>query len=226
MGAKLEDEANLVSLRPLSGHLSPASLRVPGDISSAAYFLVAGAVHDNARIVIRDCGVNPTRTGIIDVLRAMGARLEILNRRVEAGEPLADIVVESSDLKGVEIGGELIPRLVDELPVLAVAACYARGRTVIRNATELRVKESDRIATVSTELTRLGAVVEPLPDGMEIHGGRRLSGTEVSSHLDHRLAMSLGVAALIAKGKTTIKHATVARVSYPSFWQHMGQLSS
>ncbi|MFU8796734.1 MAG: 3-phosphoshikimate 1-carboxyvinyltransferase [Dehalococcoidia bacterium] len=226
MGARLEDDGNTVSLRPLSGHLAPVSLRVPGDISSAAYFLVAGTVHGNARIIIRDCGVNPTRTGIIDVLLAMGARLKLLNQRVEAGEPLADAVVESSDLKGVDIGGDLIPRLIDEIPVLAVAACSARGKTVIRGARELRVKESDRIATVSTELSRLGATIEALPDGMIVHGGKTLSGAEVSSHLDHRLAMTLGVAALIAKGKTTIKHANAARVSYPSFWQDMRQLSS
>jgi len=135
-------------------------------------------------------------------------------------------VVESSDLNGIEVGGDLIPRLIDEIPVLAVAGCFARGRTAIRNAGELRVKESDRIATVSRELSRLGASIEALPDGMIIHGGKTLSGADVSSHRDHRLAMSLGVAALVARGQTSIRYAHATQVSYPAFWQHVRQLSS
>jgi 3-phosphoshikimate 1-carboxyvinyltransferase len=226
MGASLESQGNSISLRPLSSPLVPLNLRVPGDISSAAYFLVAAAIHPNARIVIRGCGINPTRTGIIDILLAMGARLKIDNERLEAGEPLADIVVESSDLKGIEVGDDIIPRLIDEIPVLAIAGCVARGKTVIRDAGELRVKESDRIATVAGELSRLGAKIEPLPDGMVIYGGRPLSGTEVDSHFDHRLAMSLAVAGLIAKGETTIEHAQVAQVSYPAFWQTLLSLTS
>ena len=223
MGASLESQGNSISLLPLSSPLVPVNLRVPGDISSAAYFLVAGAIHPNARIMVRDCGINPTRTGIIDILLAMGAKLKIDNERLEAGEPLADIVVESSELKGIEVGGDIIPRLIDEIPVLAVAGCVAKGKTVIRDAGELRVKESDRIATVVSELSRLGAKIEPLPDGMVIYGDRPLSGTEVDSHFDHRLAMSLAVAGLIAKGETTIKHAQVAQVSYPAFWQTLQQ---
>jgi 3-phosphoshikimate 1-carboxyvinyltransferase len=224
MGASLESQGSSISLLPLSSPLVPVNLRVPGDISSAAYFLVAGAILHNAKIVIRDCGINPTRTGIIDTLLAMGAKLKIDNERLEAGEPLADIVVESSELKGIEVGGDIIPRLIDEIPVLAVAGCVAKGKTVIRNAEELRVKESDRIATVASELSCLGAKIEPLPDGMVIYGGRPLSGTEVDSHFDHRLAMSLAVAGLIAKGETTIKHAQVAQVSYPAFWQTLRQV--
>jgi 3-phosphoshikimate 1-carboxyvinyltransferase len=223
MGASLESQGNSISLLPLSSPLVPLTLRVPGDISSAAYFLVAGAIHPNARIVIRGCGINPTRTGIIDILIAMGARFKIDNKRLEAGETLADIVVESSELKGIEVGGDIIPRLIDEIPVLAVAGCVAKGKTVIRDARELRVKESDRIATVVGELSRLGAKIEPLPDGMVIYGGRPLSGTEVDSHFDHRLAMSLAVAGLVAKGETTIKHAQVVQVSYPAFWQTLQQ---
>jgi 3-phosphoshikimate 1-carboxyvinyltransferase len=226
MGASLESQGNSISLLPLSSPLVPVNLRVPGDISSAAYFLVAGAIHRNARIMIRDSGINPTRTGIIEILLAMGARLKIANKRPEASEPLADIVVESSELKGIEVGGDIIPRLIDEIPVLAVAGCVARGKTVIRDAGELRVKESDRIATVASELSRLGAKIEPLPDGMVIYGGRPLSGTEVDSHFDHRLAMSLAVAGLIAKGETTIKHAQVAQVSYPAFWQSLLSVTS
>jgi len=224
MGASLEIQGNSISLLPLSSPLVSIDLRVPGDISSAAYFLVAGAIHPNARITIRDSGINPTRTGIIDILLAMGARLKITNKRLEDSEALADIMVESSELKGIEIGGDIIPRLIDEIPVLAVAGCVARGKTIIRDAGELRVKESDRIATVASELSRLGARIEPLPDGMVIYGGRPLSGTEVDSHFDHRLAMSLAVAGLIAKGETTIKHAQAAQVSYPAFWQTVDQL--
>jgi len=225
MGASLESKGNSISVLPLTSPLQALSLRVPGDISSAAYFLVAAAIHPDARIVIRDCGINPTRTGIIDILLAMGARLKIDHERLEAGEPLADIVVESSELRGIEVGGDIIPRLIDEIPVLAVAGCVAKGKTVIRNAGELRVKESDRIATVVNELSRLGARIEPLADGMVIYGGRPLSGTEVDSHLDHRLAMSLAIAGLIAKRETTIKHAQVAEVSYPAFWQTLRQIT-
>ena len=226
MGASLESEGNSISLLPLSSPLISINLHVPGDISSAAYFLIAGAIHPSARIVIKDIGINPTRTGIIDILLAMGAKLKINNERLEAGEPLADIVVESSELNGIEVGGDIIPRLIDEIPVLAVAGCFAKGKTIIRDAGELRVKESDRIATVASELSRLGAKIEPLPDGMVIYGGRPLSGTEVDSHFDHRLAMSLAVAGLIAKGETTIKHAQAAQVSYPDFWQTLLSVTS
>jgi 3-phosphoshikimate 1-carboxyvinyltransferase len=225
MGATLESKGNSISVLPLNSPLTSLSMRVPGDISSAAYFLVAAAIHPNARIVIKDCGINPTRTGIIDILLAMGAKLKIDHERLEAGEPLADIVVESSELKGIEVGGDIIPRLIDEIPALAVAGCVARGKTVIKDAGELRVKESDRIATVVNELSRLGARIEPLPDGMAIYGGTPLSGTEVDSHFDHRLAMSLAIAGLTARGETTIKQAQVAQVSYPAFWQTLQQVT-
>jgi 3-phosphoshikimate 1-carboxyvinyltransferase len=225
MGASLESKGGSISLLPLNSPLTSLSMRVPGDISSAAYFLVAAAIHSDARIVIRDCGINPTRTGIMDILLAMGAKLKIDHERLEAGEPLGDIVVESSELKGIEVGGDIIPRVIDEIPVLAVAGCVARGKTVIRDAGELRVKESDRIATVVSELSRLGAKIEPLPDGMVIYGGTPLSGTEVDSHFDHRLAMSLAIAGLIATGETTIRHAQVAEVSYPAFWQTLQQIT-
>jgi 3-phosphoshikimate 1-carboxyvinyltransferase len=226
MGASLESQGNSVSLLPLGSPLVSANLCVPGDISSAAYFLVAGAIHRNARIVIKNCGINPTRTGIIEILLAMGAKLRMTNKHLEASEPSADIVVESSELKGIEVGGDIIPRLIDEIPVLAVAGCVAKGKTVIRDAAELRVKESDRIATVVGELSRLGAKIEPLPDGMIIYGGEALSGTKVDSHLDHRLAMSLAIAGLMAEGETTITHAQVAQVSYPTFWQSLLSVTS
>jgi 3-phosphoshikimate 1-carboxyvinyltransferase len=218
MGADLESDGNLISLNPLTSPLKAVSFIIPGDISSAAYFLVAGAIHPNARIAAKGCGINPTRTGIIDALLTMGAKLRIENERLNANEPVADIVVESSKLRGIEIGGEMIPRLIDEIPLLAVAGCFASGKTVIRGAAELRVKESDRVATVSRELAKMGAKIEELPDGMIIYGGKSLSGAEVDSHLDHRLAMSLAIAGLMAKGETVINHAQVAEVSYPSFW--------
>lgn len=226
MGANLEIRGDSISLLPLDSPLVATDFYVPGDISSAAYFLVAGAIHPNARIVVRNCGINPTRTGILDILAAMGARITMENEHPEASEPSADIVVESSELKGTEIGGHVIPRLIDEIPVLAVAACVAKGKTVIRDAGELTVKESDRIATVAGELSRLGARIEPLPDGMIIYGGRPLSGAEVDSHFDHRLAMSLAVAGLIAGGETTIRHARAAQVSYPAFWDTMASLTA
>jgi len=224
MGAYLESDGKLISLNPLASPLKAISFTIPGDISSAAYFLVAAAVHPDAQIVVRGCGVNPTRTGIIDALMAMGAKLRIENKRVTADEPVADIVVESSKLRGIEIDGEMIPRLIDEIPLLAVAGCFARGKTVIRGASELRVKESDRIATVSRELIKMGAKIEELPDGMIIYGGKSLTGTELDSHLDHRLAMSLAIAGLLAKGETVINHAQMVSVSYPSFWSVVASL--
>lgn len=225
MGAELGSDDNVISLSPLSGPLGSISFRVPGDISSGAYFLVAGAIHPDAKLIVKDCGINPTRAGIIDILLAMGARLRIQNERVEAGEPLADIMVESSELKGVQIGGDIIPRLIDEIPALAIAGCIAKGKTVIRDAGELRVKESDRIATVCRELSRMGAEIEPLPDGMVIYGGKHLAGAEVDSHRDHRLAMSLAVAGLVASERTTIGHAHAVQVSYPFFWQDLQNLA-
>jgi 3-phosphoshikimate 1-carboxyvinyltransferase len=224
MGAEIEIDKDYISLKPLVKPLTPVSLYVPGDISSAAYWLVGGAIHPNARIKIVNCGVNPTRTGIVDVLLAMGAEIKIENQRLECNEPVADIYIESSQLKAIESKEEMIPRLIDEIPILAVAACFARGTTRIKGAGELRVKESDRIATTVEELSRLGARIEALPDGMVIHGGYRLLGTEVRSHSDHRLAMSLAIAGLMARGKTTIEKPQVAEISYPDFWGQLEKL--
>jgi len=225
MGAKLESVNTHISLTPLTAPLNAVDVHVPGDISSAAYWLVAGAIHPNARIKIINCGINPTRTGIIDALLAMGARLKLVNQRLEGNEPVADICIESSQLKAIEVNREVIPRLIDEIPVLAVAACAAKGNTVIRNAAELRIKESDRIMTTIQELSRLGARIEELPDGMLIHGGSPLLGTEVKSHSDHRLAMSLAIAGIIAKGETVIHNAQVTEISYPTFWEELERLA-
>ncbi len=225
MGANIEVETHHVSLTPLGVPLTSVDVGVPGDISSAAYWLVAGAIHQNARIRIVNCGVNPTRTGIIDVLLAMGAKLRLENQRLEGNESVADLCVESSRLKAIEIGGDIIPRLIDEIPLLAVAACVAQGKTVIRDAGELRVKESDRIVTTIRELFRLGARIEELSDGMVIHGDRTLQGAEVKSHFDHRLAMSLAIAGLIARGNTSIQNAHVAEISNPDFWGELERLA-
>jgi len=224
MGVRIKKLANGVELKPPTRPLPALSLRIPGDISSAAFFMVAAAIHPNARITITGCGVNPTRTGIIDVLIQMGANLKVINQRLEGDEPVADIAVESSRLKGVTVGGDLIPRLIDEIPVLAVAACVARGRTVIKDAAELRLKESDRVATVVEGLSRMGARIEARPDGMVVDGGYPLHGAAVSSHHDHRLAMSLAVAALIASGETAVEQAGSVAISYPGFWQDLESL--
>lgn len=190
---------------------------VPGDISSAAFWLVAGAIVPGSELVIENVGVNPTRTGILEALSMMGADVQLENQRGEAGEPVADLRVRSSSLKGCTIAGDLIPRLIDEIPILAVAAVFAQGTTVIRDAAELRVKESDRIAVMATQLNQMGARVTELPDGLEITGGTPLTGTHVDSYTDHRIAMSLAIAALNAQGTTTIHRAEAAAVSYPNF---------
>jgi 3-phosphoshikimate 1-carboxyvinyltransferase len=225
MGASLKSEGTQVTVEPLDGPLAPLSFQVPGDISSAAFWLVAGAIHPHARVTVTGCGLNPTRTGIIDALRQMGAVITVANERTEGGEPVGDVMSESSALKGIEIGGALIPRLIDEIPAMAVAACVAGGTTVIRDAAELRVKESDRIASAARELNRMGADVEERPDGMIIRGGRQLKGTEVSSHGDHRLAMSLAIAGLAATGETIIADAEAVAISYPAFWRELERLS-
>lgn len=190
---------------------------VPGDISSAAFWLVAAVSVPNSELVIENVGVNPTRTGILDALAMMGADIQRENERIVAGEPVADLRARSSQLVGCTISGDIIPRLIDEIPILAVAALFAKGITVIRDAEELRVKESDRLAVMASQLQRLGARITELPDGLEIVGGAPIIGTDVDSHDDHRVAMSLAIAALNAKGTTTIHRAHCAAISYPDF---------
>ena len=224
MGVRIESDDLALTLHPAS--LQSVDVAVPGDISSAAFWMVAGLIHPNATVTITGVGLNPSRAGIIEALRMMGAgdALRLENPRTEGGEPVADVVASSGQLKGIELGGEIIPIMIDELPVLSVAACFAEGETVIRDAAELRVKESDRIATTVSELTRMGADIEAREDGMVIRGTGRLNGAEVESHRDHRLAMSLAVAGLAASGDTTIHGAEDASVSYPVFWQHLESL--
>lgn len=198
-------------------HLQGQTVIVPGDISSAAFWLVAGAIVPDSELLIENVGVNPTRTGVLEVLEMMGADISLENERVVAGEPVADLRVRHGRLKGCKIAGDVIPRLIDEIPILAVAAVFAEGTTVIRDAAELRVKESDRLAVMASQLNRMGARVTELPDGLEITGGTPLTGTDVDSHTDHRIAMSLAVAALNATDTTTIHGAEAAAISYPDF---------
>ena len=224
MGARLERHGLTIQVQPLTGPLRATDFTVPGDFSAAAFWLVAGAIHPEAHLTIEGVGINPTRTGLLDVLQAMGALVRLENEREIGGEPIADLTVESSCLEGTEVAGDLIPRLIDEVPVLAVAASYARGQTVVRDAAELRVKESDRIATVAQELGRLGAHIEELPDGLVIRGPTLLKGARCQDHGDHRLAMALAVAGLAASGDTLIEGESHG-VSYPAFWEQIGQLA-
>jgi 3-phosphoshikimate 1-carboxyvinyltransferase len=225
LGVSLKISGGRIEVVPLAAAPPAFDLVVPGDLSSAAYWLVAGVIHPQARLKVNNCGINPTRAGLIETLQAMGATLRIEKERREGYEPVADIEVESSQLKGIDISGQVVPGLIDEIPVLAVAASLAEGTTTIRGAEELKVKESDRIDTTARELSKMGAKIEPLPDGLVIRGTRRLHGAEVDSHQDHRLAMSLGVAALVAQGTTIISGAEAVDISYPGFWEDLERFS-
>ncbi|MCT7958308.1 3-phosphoshikimate 1-carboxyvinyltransferase [Laspinema palackyanum] len=204
--------------------LQGQSVIVPGDISSAAFWIVAAAIVPDSDLTIENVGINPTRTGILEALEMMDADIQLENERIVAGEPVADIRVRHSQLKGCSIGGDIIPRLIDEIPILAVAAIFAQGQTVISDAAELRVKESDRLAVTATVLNQMGAKITELPDGLEITGGTPLRGTDVESYDDHRIAMSLAIAALNASGTTTIHHAEAAAISYPDFTATLRQV--
>jgi 3-phosphoshikimate 1-carboxyvinyltransferase len=197
--------------------LHGAEVRVPGDLSSAAFLLVAAALVPGSEVAVAGVGLNPTRTGVLDVLKLMGADVAVRDLTEEGGEPVGTVAVRASRLHGVVIGGDLIPRAIDELPVLAVAAALAEGETVIRDAAELRLKESDRVAALARELGRLGARVEPQPDGLAIVGGRRLRGGRVESGGDHRIAMALAVAGLCADGQVTIDDPACIETSFPGF---------
>lgn len=200
-------------------NLKPQNIAVPGDISSAAFFLVLGAIMPDSCIEIKNVGVNPTRTGIIDVLTEMGADIELKNHRITAGEQVADITVRSSKLHGVKIGGAIIPRLIDELPVIAAAALFADGTTVISDAQELKVKETNRIKAVTDEFSKCGADITETADGMIINGNKPLHGADFTTYGDHRMAMSLAIVAQRAEGGSTIDDAECAAVSYPNFFE-------
>lgn len=221
MGADLQVDGAAITLTPSPRPLRPLHLRVPGDLSSAAFLLVAALLVPGSVVRIEGVGVNPTRTGLLDVLRAMGAEIALRNARERGGEPVADLHVEASSLHGTTVQGELVVRMIDEFPILAVAATQAEGRTVVHDARELRVKETDRIAAVTMELRKLGAHVEERPDGFVVEGPTPLRGAVVNSHGDHRLAMALAVAGLVAKGTTVVEGAEVMGDSFPGFVEMM-----
>ena len=214
-GAGIKVDGLTVTLTP--GELKAQQVFVPGDISSAAFFLVAAAIVPGSKITVQNMGLNPTRTGILDVLTAMGARIEIHNERIISGESLGDVSVESDGLIATEIAGDLIPRLVDEIPVLAVAAAMAEGVTVIRDAGELKVKESNRLETVATELRRFGVDINETEDGLLIKGGQKYQGAVCESYHDHRIAMAFCVAGLVAEGPVAIDDCSNVATSFPGF---------
>lgn len=224
MGADIRRDGNVISVSGVSGGLAPLDLTVPADVSAAAFWMVAAACAPDAEVRLPGVGVNPTRTGIIEALEAMGVCVEMGEERVAGGEPVADIVIRSSRLRGASFGGDLVPRLQDEAPALAVAAVFASGRTELRDAAELRVKESDRISALAAGLRAMGARIDELPDGFVIEGTGRLRGARVDSHGDHRLAMAFAVAGLLAEGDTEIEGAECVAVSYPGFWEDIDRL--
>ena len=207
-------------------NLYGTEIAVPGDISSAAFFLVGASIVPGSEVVLRNVGINPTRDGVISALRAMGSDIEVLDVRNEGSEPAADLLVRYAPLHGTEIGGDLIPRLIDELPVLAIAAAVAEGRTVIRDAAELKVKESNRIDTIAEGLSRLGAAVQETEDGLIIDGGAPLHGGAVESYLDHRVAMSFAILSLVTDGEVKISHSECVNISAPNFYRDLESLRS
>lgn len=222
-GAEVTSEGATASVKA-DPKLHALDITVPGDISSAAYFIVAGLLVPGSEILIKNVGINPTRDGILRVCRAMGADIQLLNISVSAGEPTADILVRHSSLHGTVIEGELIPTLIDEIPVIAVLAAYADGVTTIRNAEELKVKESNRLDIMVKELAAMGCDIEGTEDGMIIRGGKPLHGAVIDSRLDHRIAMSFAVAGLAADGETTIERSDCVDISYPDFYKDMNKL--
>ena len=222
-GADIRTENGVIISKPVK-ELYAKDINVPGDISSAAFFMVAGLIRKDSHIIIKNVGINPTRTGIIDALKIMNGKINILNERTSGGEAVADIEVFSSELKAAEIGGEIIPRLIDEIPVLAVAAIFAEGKTIIKDAEELKVKESNRIAVMKKELSKMGADIEETDDGMIIRGGTALHGAVIDSHKDHRVAMSAAVAGLASDGVTRIEDAECVNISFPSFYDILEKL--
>ena len=224
-GAKLKREGDgWIGINGGEGeNLKGCEVSVPGDISSAAFFIVAALISPIGELTVRDVGVNRTRTGILDILKEMGAKIELRNESQAGGEPQADMVVKSGRLKGCEVRGEKVVRAIDEFPVLTVAAAYADGDTAISDASELRVKESDRIASMAMELKKMSVAIEEKPDGMIIHGGKPLRGAVVNSHGDHRVAMALAVAALGAEGETLIQDTECITTSFPGFEKLLGE---
>ena len=223
MGADLTVDNLDITVKP-TNDLTAVNVDVPGDISSAAFFLVLGAIMPNSQITVTNVGINPTRTGIIDVLKDMGADITLENVHTSAGETVADITVRSSSLKGTTVGGDIIPRLIDELPIIAVAAVFADGQTVIKDAQELKVKETNRIRAVVDEFNKCGIDITETDDGMIINGGKSIHGADFKTYGDHRMAMSLTVLAQLADGESTLDDSDCACVSYPTFFDDFYKL--
>jgi 3-phosphoshikimate 1-carboxyvinyltransferase len=223
LGAPIEIKGMTVFIEGLS-ELKARPITIPGDISSAAFFIIACLLLKNSEIKIKGVGINPTRTGIIDALKKMGAHIVTENVRQLCGEPVADLIVRSSSLRATKIGGDLIPRIIDEIPVLAVAATQAEGVTEITDVQELRIKESDRIGNVVSELSEMGASIEEKKDGMVISGGKRLVGSSVNSFGDHRMAMALTIAGLIADGETIVNDVACIDTSFPHFMDTLDRM--
>lgn len=223
-GAEITSKGTTASIRP-EPVLEERDIQVPGDISSAAYFIAAGLLTPGSEILLKNVGINPTRAGIIKVCMDMGADITLLNESTE-GEPTADLLIRTSSLKGTTIEGSIIPTLIDEIPMIAVMAAFAEGTTIIRDAQELKVKESDRIAVMVDNLRRMGADIEGTDDGMIIHGGRPLHGAVIDSHLDHRIAMSFAVAGTICDGTVEILNGECVNISYPEFYHDLYSLDS
>lgn len=224
-GVEVKEDATTATVRG-GQSLTATNIFVPGDISSAAFFLVAGAIVPNSEITLKNVGINPTRTGIIDVLKMMGASIEIIPHEVEAFEPIADILIKTSTLKGTTISGDLIPKLIDEIPVIALLASQAEGDTIIKDASELKVKETNRIDTVVGELSKIGATIRATDDGMVITGKTKLNGNAtVSSHGDHRIGMMLAIASCITEKPIELQDANAIDVSYPNFFEHLSLLT-
>jgi 3-phosphoshikimate 1-carboxyvinyltransferase len=217
LGVSLKSENNTVTLNPDRHTLPAFEMDIPGDFSSAAFPLIAASLVTGSDITLQSVGVNPTRTGLLDVLLEMGADIQVMNERESGGEPVADLIVRASHLRGSTVRGERVVRMIDEFPIFAVAATQAEGETVVRDAAELRLKESDRIGSLVAELRKLGARIEPLDDGFIVGGPTSLRGARVASHGDHRLAMALAVAGLIAEGETIVEGAECIEESFPDF---------
>lgn len=206
-------------------NLSAQKITVPGDISSAAFFIAAGLIAPHSEILIKNVGINPTRAGILKVCQDMGGDISYSNVQKETGEPTADILVKSSSLTSTVIEGDIIPTLIDEIPVIALLACFAKGTTIIRDAQELKVKESNRIDTTANNLNALGAKVIPTDDGMVIEGGHPLTGTAIDCKYDHRIAMTFAIAGINADGQTNLLDSDCVKISYPSFYEDLERLT-
>ena len=223
-GADIRSHGTTALIKP-QPRLEGQKIHVPGDISSAAYFIALGLVTPHSEILIQNVGINSTRDGILQTALAMGANISLLNKRLVSGEPVADILVKSSTLHGITVEGEIIPTLIDEIPVIAVMASFAEGTTIIRDAQELRVKESDRIAAITENLSAMGGSITATADGMIIEGGKPLHGAKIHTCQDHRIAMAFTIAGLNAEGETTLDNANCVTISYPSFYQDIQLLT-